>query len=66
MTNMSYCAFENTVDDMNKCIEKLHYEYDYDLDLLKEKCSEKEYNAAVRFIQLCKEVSNNTYDGDNS
>jgi hypothetical protein len=35
MTNMSYCAFENTVDDMNQCIEKLK-EHDYDLELCRE------------------------------
>lgn len=55
MTNMSYCAFENTVDDMNQCIEKLK-EHDYDLDSIKNNCSKQEYNAAKRFIELCQEV----------
>ena len=64
MPNMSYCAFENTVDDMNQCIEKLK-EHDYDLDSIKNNCSKQEYNAAVRLIELCKEVAENTADGDN-
>lgn len=60
---MSYCAFENTVDDMNQCVEKLK-EHDYCLDSIKQNCSEQEYNAAVRFIELCKEVAENSYDND--
>ena len=55
MTNMSYCAFENTVDNMRQCVEKLE-EHDYDLDSIKQNCSEQEYNAAKQFIQLCCEV----------
>ena len=63
MTNMSYCAFENTVDDMRQCVEKLE-EHDYNLDLIKENCSKQEYNAAVRFIEVCKEVAENAYDNE--
>ncbi len=63
MTNMSYCAFENTVDDMNQCVEKLN-EHDWDLDSIKQSSSNQEYNAAVRFIELCKEVAENSYDND--
>ena len=65
MTNMSYCAFENAVDNMKQCVEKLR-EHDWDLDSIKQSSSKQEYNAAVRFIELCKEVAGNTADGDNS
>lgn len=63
MTNMSYCAFENTVDDMNQCIEQLQ-EHDYDLDSIKNNSSKQEYNAAVRFIELCKEVAETASDNE--
>jgi len=70
MTNMSYCAFENTVDDMNQCIEKLK-EHDYDLDYLKKSFSNVDHYEVVQFIKLCKEVSDNsqevaenTYEGE--
>jgi len=61
MTNMSYCAFENIIDDMKQCIEKLE-EHDYNLDSIKSNCSKQEYNAAVRFIELCTEVHEDVYD----
>ncbi len=60
---MSYCAFENTVDDMNTCIEKLE-EHDYDLNSIKSNCSKQEYNAALRLIELCKEVAENIADNE--
>lgn len=63
MTNMSYCCFENTVDDMNQCVEKLN-EHDYDLESIKNNSSKQEYNAAVRLIELCKEVAENASDNE--
>ena len=51
MSNMSYCRFQNTVADLEDCLEALR-ERDGDLSDL----SEEEQNAAERLISICGEV----------
>jgi len=45
MTNMSYCRFENTYDDLRDCF------HNWDDDL-----SESEEDYRKRMIQLCEEI----------
>lgn len=49
----------NAIGYMMPCIEELAV-YNYDLDSIKSNCSEQEYNAAVRLLELCKEVAAKT------
>lgn len=60
MTNMS-STFEHTVDAMTKCMEEFQCVYDFDLNAIK---SDRTYNAAVEFIELCTEVTLRTYKED--
>ena len=56
MTNMSYCVFENTVDDMNQCIEKLE-EHDYDLDSIKSDSSKQQKKLICSYLKKkCKKL----------
>jgi hypothetical protein len=63
MANMSYCRFENTVNDMDDCINVL-----YDVVYDGEEISDSEKSYAKRFITLCKKVAeefdNNCLDKD--
>ena len=52
MSNMSYCRFENTLNDLRDCEEHLD-----DDDLSK---SEKEYRD--RLLKLCKRITNENMD----
>lgn len=52
MSNMSYCRFENTTQDMIDCIEHIE-------DFCFDKSSEIEINAYYKFLNLCKYVVNN-------
>ena len=45
--NMSYCRFENTVNDMIDCINNME---------LDEYASEHEKRARKRFVELCAQV----------
>ena len=54
MSNMGYCAFENTVRDMQDCIDRID---DFDFD----DASEYEVIAFKTFYDLCREVVDN-YD----
>lgn len=47
MSNMSYCRFQNTLIDLRDCRDALD-----DNDPL----SEHEYRAAVRLVELCKDI----------
>lgn len=46
MSNMSYCRFQNTLEDLHDCYDNL-----YDDDL-----SEEETRARKRLIKLCKAI----------
>jgi len=59
MANMSYCRFENTVNDMHDCIDALE-EADYDMEVLQEDASEYERGTMEEFIKLCKQVASNS------
>lgn len=48
MANMSYCRFQNTLQDLNDINE--HIEFDGDL-------SEEEKKARLRLIKLCVEIA---------
>ena len=45
--NMSYCRFENTVNDMMDCINNME---------LDEHASDYEKHARKRFVELCAQV----------
>lgn len=56
MTNMSYCRFQNTLSDLEDCVDAL-YEIS-DLDEL----SDDEKRAAKKLIKACIEVNDNLSD----
>ena len=47
MSNMSYCRFENTLNDLEDCAEHIH-----DMDL-----SEREEKCRIRLIEMCREIA---------
>lgn len=47
MSNMSYCRFRNTLEDLRDC-----YEHIYETDL-----SVEEARARKQLIELCKEIA---------
>jgi hypothetical protein len=49
MANMGYCRFQNTVRDMNDCMEHI----DDDLS------SEDEKDARREFVEMCVEIAEN-------
>jgi len=49
MSNMGYCRFENTLNDLNDC-------YDH-LDDNEENLSSQELVAKIRLIELCRTIS---------
>ena len=53
--NMSYCAFENTVKDLNQCKELLEEE-NCDLDIYEKDCSEYEKPKVRELLILCGEL----------
>ena len=56
MGNMSYCRFENTLEDLQDCHEALENIYDEIKDM-----SRYEKQLIIPFIELCKEIAYN-YD----
>lgn len=63
MSNMSYCRFENTVQDMQDCINALDEGLN-DLEaMMRSASSWQEAHAMKRFIELCREVAE-TYEED--
>lgn len=64
MSNMSYCRFENTSNDIADCIEALD-ESNWDLqEMIENASSEYEARGMKRFVRLCKEVAENYEDGE--
>ena len=53
MSNMSYCRFENTMDDLRDCLNHIHRKAENDYD----------ENARIQMIGLFKEIMED-YDGD--
>ena len=54
MSNMSYCRFENTLSDMQDCLEKLECSESWDeLGL-----SEREKRCAIEMEDVAHEISN--------
>jgi len=53
MSNMSYCRFQNTLEDLEDCYENIHDEID-------EEESESEYQARKELIELCKRIVEET------
>lgn len=53
MSNMSYCRFENTVQDMRDCEEALNA-ISGNIEQLD---SESEQKYAKRFIKICKRIA---------
>ena len=51
MSNMSYCRFQNTLTDLQDCMDTL---YDLDEDLSELSGAEK--RAAKSLIELCNEI----------
>lgn len=57
MSNMSYCRFENTIQDMQDCIEALGNSC-HDLEaMMKSASSREEARAMKQFITMCREVT---------
>lgn len=56
MTSMSYCRFQNAVDDMHECIDHLSDDTD--------EMSEEELKARQKFIKLCRFVAEHWEDDD--
>lgn len=62
MSNMSYCRFENTVPDMQDCVDALDDGFN-DLEAIMRRASSwQEARAMKRFIEICREVAE-TFDG---
>lgn len=59
MSNMSYCVFRNTLEDLRDCQEKLNHISS--LENFREEDPE-EYNAAVRLVRLCESIVYNNPD----
>ena len=53
MSNMSYCRFENTMEDLHDCLDHISRKAENDYD----------ENARIQMIGLFKEVAED-YDGD--
>ena len=54
MANMSYCGFENTLDNLRDCERAL-----WNIDDEVSEMSSYEKNALLEFVALCKTISNN-------
>lgn len=55
MPNMSYCRFENTVQDMRDCINAIE-------DIETDELSNHEIQALEEFLDLAREITNLEYD----
>jgi hypothetical protein len=56
MSNMSYCRFENTVNDLEDCYEHLFDELD----------SKYEIDARERLIEICQNICQEVKESGNS
>lgn len=54
MSNMSYCRFQNTLPDLQDCLNNI-----WDDDL-----SEEEAKAKERLVEICKKIVDAMGDGD--
>jgi len=54
MSNMSYCRFQNTLEDLNDCYETLRGSDDYFQSI--DDLSSDERSAMRELIRLCKEI----------
>ena len=54
MSNMSYCRFQNTIGDMQDCIDNLDEHIRED--------DRREYRARIKFIEMCKQVAEDYED----
>lgn len=54
MSNMSYCRFENTLQDLLDCFDALEEETPREL---MEDASEYERNSILRLLEVCKDIS---------
>ena len=52
MGNMSYCRFQNTLDDLRDCRDALMEMGDYEKEL-----DEEEARAAKRLLRICRELA---------
>lgn len=63
MANMSYCRFENTVNDLRDCRDALEEIYDNVSEVtvaeVKKQLSESEYAAMLRLLNLCQTITIN-------
>ena len=58
MSNMSYCRFQNTLEDLQDCVDAL----DEDTDPLA-RLSPEERVAAKRLLKLCKQLASD-FEGE--
>ena len=54
MSNMSYCRFENTLDDLRDCYDSLDDELD----------SESELRARAKLIKICCDIARGYGDSE--
>lgn len=54
MPNMSYCRFENTLEDLKDCYDALREESPREL---MEEASQYEKDAIIRLIEVCQKIS---------
>lgn len=54
MANMSYCRFQNTLQDLRDCQEAM---CETNADEWLESLSSEERKAAIRLIKLCSEIT---------
>lgn len=52
MANMSYCRFQNTLQDLRDCLDALNEMSDFEKEL-----SEEEAAAAKRLLKLCRSMA---------
>jgi transposase len=53
MANMSYCRFQNTLEDLRDCYEEMN-QY---LDIYTMELSEEEMKAMKALIKLCRKIA---------
>jgi hypothetical protein len=57
MANMSYCRFQNTLLDLQDCVEKM---YDFNsLEDAQNELSPDEFRAFLRMLKVCKQITEN-------
>jgi hypothetical protein len=54
MPNMSYCRFENTLEDLKDCYDALMEESPREL---MEEASQYEKDAIIRLLEVCEKIS---------